>query len=590
MHCIRRSTPSSAAVGARESSSQRALHSNPIFPQLVAYWVFPKLRATSCVEIWSPVRAPSSKLERTYLDERISVDKLKLFHLVVPTCATSHRSTWSQLPTGLSSAIADRHGAQDQDGGVRDQARHAHRQGCEDHAHAQPRAVLPLPTAATNARPPRADTEIDWSTYMQQVELFKGGERDYVNIRGDTGPLVYPAGFLYVFSFLHSVTDEGQNIRRAQYIFLGIYLVMIATVLAIYYRARVLPPVGHRVPVRVQAPALHLHAAHVQRRHRHDAALHRRVSVRAPALALGLRLLQSRRVHQDERAAVRAGALLPAAAVLWNSSHGVVPVHLRGHPDRAGLPVPQAQLVELHEQGLRAQPRVHVQVDAVRNLRTVSDPERDCCDVAVRDELRRHSVLTHAALPVLLVVLPDAAVLALVLGPAAAAQDGGAAEQRVRLQHVPVDYDELAHAAAHQHLPADFDLPEPKVELLALYYGSVTEELAEGATVSSIDEHEVVLSLPKLKLTLAVGFGSSGPVTGEGYGRQVLKGMLKEAGEGIKAGDTMGKIINREYMKDKELKKLVDSLDDQASVSSSSTSLRQRTTTKTVTSTSSTNV
>ncbi|KAI9909357.1 hypothetical protein PsorP6_014770 [Peronosclerospora sorghi] len=62
-----------------------------------------------------------------------------------------------------------------------------------------------------------AYTEIDWSTYMQQVELFKGGERDYMNIRGDTGPLVYPAGFLYVFSLLHSVTDDGQNIRRAHF-------------------------------------------------------------------------------------------------------------------------------------------------------------------------------------------------------------------------------------------------------------------------------------------------------------------------------------------------------------------------------------
>ncbi|KAI9910153.1 hypothetical protein PsorP6_009999 [Peronosclerospora sorghi] len=59
------------------------------------------------------------------------------------------------------------------------------------------------------------DTKIDWSTYMQQVELFKGGERDNMNIRGDTGPLVYPASFLYVFSLLHSVTDDGQNIRVA---------------------------------------------------------------------------------------------------------------------------------------------------------------------------------------------------------------------------------------------------------------------------------------------------------------------------------------------------------------------------------------
>lgn len=77
---------------------------------------------------------------------------------------------------------------------------------------------------------------------MQQVALYKGGERDYVNIKGDTGPLVYPAGFLYVYSVLHSLTDGGENIRRAQYIFLGFYLATIATVLAIYYRARVMPP------------------------------------------------------------------------------------------------------------------------------------------------------------------------------------------------------------------------------------------------------------------------------------------------------------------------------------------------------------
>lgn len=82
---------------------------------------------------------------------------------------------------------------------------------------------------------------------------------------------------------------------------------------------------------------------------------------------------------------------------------------------------------------------------------------------------------------------------------------------------------------------------------LALYYGSVTEDLAEGALVSSIDEREIVLSLPKLKLTLAVGFGSSAPVTGEGYGKQVLNIMLAEAAEGIAAGETMGSRINKEY-------------------------------------------
>ena len=35
------------------------------------------------------------------------------------------------------------------------------------------------------------------------------GERDYALLRGDTGPLVYPAGFVYLFSALRWVTNEA---------------------------------------------------------------------------------------------------------------------------------------------------------------------------------------------------------------------------------------------------------------------------------------------------------------------------------------------------------------------------------------------
>lgn len=32
------------------------------------------------------------------------------------------------------------------------------------------------------------DTEIDFSTYLQQADVFLAGERDYSLIKGDSGP------------------------------------------------------------------------------------------------------------------------------------------------------------------------------------------------------------------------------------------------------------------------------------------------------------------------------------------------------------------------------------------------------------------
>ncbi|XP_044763033.1 lethal(2)neighbour of Tid protein [Coccinella septempunctata] len=67
-------------------------------------------------------------------------------------------------------------------------------------------------------------TEIDWVAYMQEVEGFLNGTLDYSKLRGDTGPLVYPAGFVYIYSALYYLTSQGKNIYLAQYIFLVLYL------------------------------------------------------------------------------------------------------------------------------------------------------------------------------------------------------------------------------------------------------------------------------------------------------------------------------------------------------------------------------
>jgi alpha-1,3-mannosyltransferase len=88
-------------------------------------------------------------------------------------------------------------------------------------------------------------TEIDWIAYMQEVEGWLGGESDYVKLRGDTGPLVYPAGFVYAYSLLRSITYGGRgidSIRVAQWMFVGIYLVSQFLVLQIYKSTKPGPP------------------------------------------------------------------------------------------------------------------------------------------------------------------------------------------------------------------------------------------------------------------------------------------------------------------------------------------------------------
>ena len=48
------------------------------------------------------------------------------------------------------------------------------------------------------------------------------GERDYAALKGPTGPLVYPAGHLYLYTWLHALTGGG-SIQAAQAIFAVLY-------------------------------------------------------------------------------------------------------------------------------------------------------------------------------------------------------------------------------------------------------------------------------------------------------------------------------------------------------------------------------
>ncbi|KAK8864587.1 hypothetical protein IAR55_001837 [Kwoniella newhampshirensis] len=80
-------------------------------------------------------------------------------------------------------------------------------------------------------------TKIDWPAYMQQVGMFLGGERDYSRIDGETGPLVYPALHLYIYTAFNRLLPSPDSVRPAQYIFLIFYVVTFLLVAKIYHLA-----------------------------------------------------------------------------------------------------------------------------------------------------------------------------------------------------------------------------------------------------------------------------------------------------------------------------------------------------------------
>ncbi|CAG9460357.1 unnamed protein product [Pedinophyceae sp. YPF-701] len=83
-------------------------------------------------------------------------------------------------------------------------------------------------------------TEIDWKTYMDQIDIVHAGETDYTSIETGTGPLVYPAGHVHIFSWLRHLT--GGSIPHGQVIFGGVYVLTQAIVMWCYVTAQLLPP------------------------------------------------------------------------------------------------------------------------------------------------------------------------------------------------------------------------------------------------------------------------------------------------------------------------------------------------------------
>ncbi|QPG73748.1 hypothetical protein FOA43_001061 [Brettanomyces nanus] len=78
-------------------------------------------------------------------------------------------------------------------------------------------------------------TEIDYSTYMQQIDLIEKGELHYSQVAGDTGPIVYPGGYVWIYSWMKFLTNGIENLRLGQEAFRILYLATLLLVFVAYF-------------------------------------------------------------------------------------------------------------------------------------------------------------------------------------------------------------------------------------------------------------------------------------------------------------------------------------------------------------------